>query len=72
MRHDFWREHPDHVETLKTLHKEGLSFPQIAKRIPGATRNSVAGKAYRLGLWRKKQEHSPSPKTPAAAKRRTA
>jgi hypothetical protein len=38
------------VATLKSLWVLGLSCSQIAAKIPGATRNSVIGKANRLGL----------------------
>jgi hypothetical protein len=61
----------DETETiLRTLWAENLSFSEIAKRIKGATRNSVAGKAYRLKLPpRKPVWPGPRPKSPAAAKR---
>ena len=39
------------VELLKKLHREGLSFGLIAKRIGGGfTRSAVIGKAHRLGF----------------------
>jgi GcrA cell cycle regulator len=39
------------VETLKRLHKQGLSASKIAERLGmGCTRNAVLGKLWRLGL----------------------
>jgi GcrA cell cycle regulator len=38
------------VALVRELWAEGLSAAQIAKRLGGATRNSVIGKVHRLGL----------------------
>lgn len=46
------------VETLKTMWNKGHSAGEITEEIPGVTRNSVIGKAYRLGL----REHVNAPK----------
>ena len=64
-----WDEENETI--LRTLWAEGLSFSKIAKRIPGATRNSIAGKIYRLGLPARQRARpdGPPPKSPAAAKR---
>lgn len=43
-----WSE--ERLDILKRGAVEGLSASQIAKRIGGITRNSVCGKAYRLGI----------------------
>jgi GcrA cell cycle regulator len=42
----------DHFNTerLRQLWASGLTASQCAKRIPGATRNSIIGKVWRLGL----------------------
>lgn len=45
---DFWTA--ERTETLRTLVAEGLSFSQIAKAMNAPSRNSVIGKANRLGL----------------------
>ena len=41
---------PERMERLKALHKEGLSASQIAKALGEVSRNSVIGKAHRMGL----------------------
>lgn len=46
--HSGWTE--ERVAQLRTLWSEGLSASQIAKKMGGITRNSVIGKANRLGL----------------------
>jgi hypothetical protein len=38
------------VEQLRQLHAQGLSAGKIAKEF-GTTRNTIAGKAYRLGIF---------------------
>ncbi len=43
-----WTEEREHM--LSQLWSEGLSASQIAGRLGGVTRNSVIGKAHRLGL----------------------
>lgn len=45
----------DNVATLKRLWADGVSFTDIAKQIPGATRNCIAGKVHRLGLPSRKR-----------------
>ena len=40
----------ERVATLKSLWLDGLSASQIAGRLGGVTRNTVIGKAHRLGL----------------------
>lgn len=47
------------VDLLKKLWAEGLSCSQIAKQLPGATRNSVIGKISRLGLHGRVVAHKP-------------
>ena len=46
------------AETLKAMWNKGHSASEIVAAIPGVTRNSVIGKAYRLGL----REHVNAPK----------
>ena len=60
------------TEKLRRLWAEGLSARKIAVQIPGATRNSVIGKAHRLGLpaRAKSTRKPPPPRSPAAARRR--
>lgn len=43
---------PERVAKLKALWNDGLSASEIAKGVGGITRNSVIGKAARLGLTR--------------------
>lgn len=73
-QHTLWDDH--NVEKLKRLWAEGLSFSKIAVQIPGATRNCVAGKIYRLGLPSRaradKNGDGEPPKSPAAARRAAA
>mgnify|MGYP000750564502 CR=1 FL=1 len=45
-----WTEH--RVEALKSLHHQGQSASQIAKRLGGVSRSAVLGKLHRLGLLR--------------------
>lgn len=40
--------------TLLIAHDEGKTFGQIARLLPGRTRNMVAGKMHRLGLCTEK------------------
>ncbi|NTG94233.1 GcrA family cell cycle regulator [Rhizobium rhizogenes] len=40
----------ERIESLKTLHAEGLSASKIAARLGGVSRNAVIGKVVRLGL----------------------
>ena len=49
-----------------------LSYAQIARLIPGATRNSVAGIVHRMHKAAQEEAGAPPPKSPAAAKRRAA
>lgn len=46
--HAGWTD--ERVETLKRLHKEGLSASEMAKTLGGITRNAAIGKCVRLGL----------------------
>lgn len=46
------------VDLLKTLWESGISAQMISVHFPGATRNSVIGKAHRLGLPPKKTKTS--------------
>ena len=41
---------PERVETLRTLHADGLSASDIAAQLGGVSRNAVIGKKSRLGL----------------------
>lgn len=51
MKKSAWDYHPELIDELKTLHAEGLSFAQMARRLGhGLTRNAVLGKATRLNL----------------------
>lgn len=56
---------------LKGLHDK-LSYAQIARTIPGATRNSVAGIVHRLHQAARDEAGAPPPRSPATAKRRAA
>jgi len=51
----------DRVELLKQLWRTGGSASQIAQELGGVTRNSVIGKAHRLGLEGRKQNPSRNP-----------
>lgn len=42
----------ERVETLKKLHKDGLSCSQIASALGGVSRNGVIGKLNRMGMRR--------------------
>lgn len=42
----------ERVAVLKGFFAEGLSFPQMAERFDNATKNSVLGFCYRIGLNR--------------------
>lgn len=50
--HSDWSD--DRIAELKRLWALGFSCSQIARQIGGVTRNSVIGKAHRLGLDRRK------------------
>lgn len=60
----------DRVEELKKLHAEGYSASQIAFMLGGATRNSVIGKASRLGLKQQPKKQSSVPRAPREPKRK--
>jgi hypothetical protein len=66
------------IAIVKDGWRDGLSYSQIAKLIPGATRNSVAGKVHRLGLplrtkkVRLKPPNGNGDKHPPAAAKRVA
>lgn len=49
-----WNE--DRVETLKTMWENGESASKIAETLGNTTRNSVIGKAHRMGLKRPAQD----------------
>src|SRR5262245_48528049 len=40
---------PANIELLLDLHEKKYSAAQIARRIPGTTRNAIIGKLHRLG-----------------------
>jgi GcrA cell cycle regulator len=40
----------ENVDKLKRLWADGLNMARIAAEIPGATRSTIAGKIYRLGI----------------------
>jgi GcrA cell cycle regulator len=53
------------VEALKRMWAEGTSARMIAESLGGgATRNSVIGKAYRLGLSKPSPSPRPAPRLP--------
>lgn len=52
----------ERVETLKTLWDGGLSAGKIASRLGAVSKNSVIGKAHRLGLRRRKASTKPTRK----------
>lgn len=54
---------PRNVDTLVKMHGEGKSFSQIAKVIPGATRNAVIGKAKRMKLPPRENRYAESQHT---------
>lgn len=51
----------ENVQKLKDLWGQKLSASQVAKEIPGATRNAIIGKVHRLGLPAKTKATSPTP-----------
>lgn len=71
---------PEETEALKLHRANGLSAGQIAKLLPGRSRNSVLGRVMRLGLDKldphkcqypqgaqsKKKRYPPKPKSPPA------
>jgi len=48
------------TSTLKKLWLEGQSASQIAKQLPGITRNAVIGKVHRLGLSARNAPSAPA------------
>lgn len=65
----------DEIERLKSLWTDGLSASQIARALgSGRSRNSVIGKAHRLGLMGRATAPNPAgprvPKAPRAPKQR--
>lgn len=58
---DFWND-PERIEALRTLVAEGLSGGQIMKAMGAPSRNSVIGKANRLGLRFKNEKKTAIPK----------
>lgn len=56
------------TERLKAMLDEGLTSAEIARCIPGATRNAVIGKIHRLGLTFPGRL---SPERPSARRRRS-
>lgn len=58
----------ERTEKLRADWAAGLSASQIAERMGGITRNSVIGKAHRLGLSGRQVQHRKSPSGVARAK----
>jgi len=62
----FWWS-PENIETLKAYYDRGMSCSEIAKRMPGTTRNAIIGKVHRLDLARR--GHTLNRPDPVPAKR---
>lgn len=57
------------LEILVTGWMQGYSMTHIAKMIPGATRNAVAGKIHRMHMKRRRDDWDRPPDAPAAKER---
>lgn len=66
----------DEIESLKAHWADGLSAGQIARVMPGRSRNAIIGKVHRLGLMGRATTNNPAgprvPKAPRIPKARRA
>jgi GcrA cell cycle regulator len=67
----WWVEHPEHIETLRTMARRGAPASEVAEAL-GCTRNAVISAARRYGITLKQGAYGPPrPRGPRKRRKKT-